>query len=164
MQEVWVVTLSKIRQLQPRDGSLAPVMVSYLGTTALHLCNHHLRRRIRRTERAPAGGDDQPGSMDDFARQTRGVVTRVLHQESMDQVRRCIEGLTDDKRTVLVLRLLEGRSNQEIADALGIEPNTVAVRYRRALVDLRACLPSDDFEEIWSSRCGAGDREGDGGR
>lgn len=63
------------------------------------------------------------------------------------------EELGEEKRQVLVLRLMKHRTNLEIAELLELEPNTVAVRYRRALDELRALLPESVFSEIWGFRC-----------
>jgi DNA-directed RNA polymerase specialized sigma24 family protein len=64
------------------------------------------------------------------------------------KLRNCLAGLAEDKRDVLVLRLMEHRTNQEIATLLGIPANTVAVRYKRALEQLRAELPPGLYDEI----------------
>ena len=55
--------------------------------------------------------------------------------------------MTADKCDVLVLRLLEQKDNQEIARVPGIRANTVAARYRRALEELRRCVP-DVYREV----------------
>ena len=51
-----------------------------------------------------------------------------------------------------MLRLMEQLRNVEIAQLLGIPPNAVAIRYRKALERLRAILPADVFEEIRTAR------------
>ncbi len=83
--------------------------------------------------------------------ETMGVVTRAVQRDLSSAVGKCLDALTQDKRDVLVLRLMEHRSNQEIAKLLGIPANTVAVRYRRALDELRNGLPADVFDDIASA-------------
>jgi DNA-directed RNA polymerase specialized sigma24 family protein len=53
---------------------------------------------------------------------------------------------------VLVLRLIEQRSNVEIAKMLGVPRNTIAVRYRRALEKLRSALPPSVFADVLALR------------
>ncbi len=62
-----------------------------------------------------------------------------------------LDELSADKRDVLVLRLMEHRTNAEIAEILGLQPNTVAVRYRRALEELRQRLPTSLYADVWGA-------------
>ena len=150
--ELWLVTLRRLPELQPREGRYAPVLVKFLGTTALQLCNNFLRSRIRRgMKRGNSPSDGGSAELDDFARSTRGIVARAALSDVRAQVERCLAELTPAKRDVLVLRIMEQRTNQEIAEILGLEPNTVAVRYKRALEDVRKCLPADVFEDLWDA-------------
>jgi RNA polymerase sigma-70 factor (ECF subfamily) len=151
--EVWLVLVRRIESIEPRDGRWAPVVARFLGTTALQLCNNQLRRRVRGGPPA-AAADDRTSAVraeDQLAEETRGVLTRAAEAELGHRVRAALERLTRDQREVLVLRLLEQRSNQEIAQILGVPANTVAVRYRRALEELKTRLPPDTFDELWSA-------------
>ena len=152
--EVWLSTLRHLSNLVPRQGRHAPVLVTYLGTTVLHACNNWLRKRARRAAvhgEPPRPLEAENHTFDRFADETLGIVTRVARGDVKSQIARCLAQLDDDKRDVLVLRLMEHRSNQEIAKLLGVPPNTVAVRYRRALDELRARLPEELFGEIRSA-------------
>ena len=153
--EVWLVLLRRIGDLAPHDGRWAPVVARFLGTTALQLSNNHLRRRLRRGEGAAGAGHE--GSQDRrpedaLAAETRGALTRAADDDLARRVHAALERLSPDQREVLVLRLLEQRSNREIAAILRLEPNTVAVRYRRALEQLRARLPAGAFDELRAAR------------
>lgn len=153
--EVWVVLLQRLPDLVPREGRHAPVLVRFLGSTVLGVCNNFLRRRARGrvAQAGMAGGTAATGNpLDRLPAETRGVVSRVLGREAGSAVDRCLQALAPDKRDVLVLRLMEHRSNQEIGALLGIPANTVAVRYRRALEELRARLPADVYGELRSAR------------
>ena len=155
--ELWLVVLRRLSELQPRDGRYAPVLVRFLGTTTLQLCNNFLRKQIRRgrtgagTEKACKDGSTSPPEFGGLPADTTGVVSQVFLLEVRDQIRRCLEELTPAKRDVLVLRIMEQRTNQEIAAILKLEPNTVAVRYRRALEDVRARLPAGVFDDLWEA-------------
>jgi RNA polymerase sigma-70 factor (ECF subfamily) len=54
-------------------------------------------------------------------------------QEEAARLRGAVEGLPDDQREAVVLRLYAGLTFQKIADVLGQPLPTVASRYRRAL-------------------------------
>jgi len=153
LSELWLLTLRRLPELRPREGRYAPVLVRFLGTAALNLCNNFLRGKIRHRAGWATGEQRRAmGSADEIADETRGVVSRAIVAEVQEQIERCLMGLDGAKRDILVLRLMEQRSNKEIAAALHIEPNTVAVRYRRALEELRKGLPTELFQELWPAR------------
>ena len=80
------------------------------------------------------------------------MVTRIHHSEVRSILGRCLERLPENQREVLILRLLEQRSNSEIGAILQVQPNTIAVRYRRALAELARILPSSIYEGLSSIR------------
>ena len=55
-------------------------------------------------------------------------------------VRRAVEALPDSLRTVVVLKIVEGYSHQEIGELLGISRGASEVRLSRALERLRRNL------------------------
>jgi RNA polymerase sigma-70 factor (ECF subfamily) len=151
--EVWLVLVRRMDTLAPRDGRWAPVVARFLGTTALQVCNNHLRSRLRHGGTAGAAADTSAVRPEDaLAAETRGVLTRAVEADLGAAVRAALDRLSQDQREVLVLRLLEQRSNQEIAGILGVPANTVAVRYKRAIEELKARLPAGAFDELWSAR------------
>jgi len=158
VDEIWLVLLGKIGDLRPREGRLTPVLLKFLTTASFNVCNNHLRRAIADKDRRPHRDDAaRPGSATPFsiaqlaARQT-GVATRASWREIGERIGGALDSLEPDKVELLVLRLLEQRSNVEIATLLGIPRNTVAVRYRRALEKLRAALPSGIFADMLAIR------------
>ena len=153
--EVWTVVIGKMSSVRPRDGHYAPVLARFLGSTATNLCNNFLRREARRRTASlvdPAGERDDGLQL--LARETRSVLTRAYQTELGGLIREALKTLSAEKRQVLVLRLLEHRTNAEIASVLGLPRNTIAVRYRRALDELRLRLPESAFAEIWDLRSG----------
>ena len=63
----------------------------------------------------------------------------------------CVERapeLSPADREVVILRGIEQGNNRDVATVLQLEPNTVAVRYRRALAKLRAELPDSIWDEL----------------
>ncbi len=60
--------------------------------------------------------------------------------EKARRIREALAHLSDADREVLLMRTLEGLTNQEVAEVLEIEPVAASQRYGRALVRLRAVL------------------------
>lgn len=147
--DTWVVTLERLGELRPREERLTPVLMSFLGRTALNHANNFLRRELVRDGNGHITGSRVPSVL---ATRTRGLVSSLAERELTRIIRDCLERLPADKREVLVLRLLEGKSNTEIARVLKLEPNTVAVRYRRALEELRSKLPQDVYQDLRPGR------------
>ena len=62
--------------------------------------------------------------------------------EVRDRVRKAIDGLPENYRTVLVLRDIEELSTAETAEALGMTPGAVKVRLHRARLELKRRIGS----------------------
>ncbi|MFA6108496.1 MAG: RNA polymerase sigma factor [Candidatus Latescibacterota bacterium] len=93
------------------------------------------RRQIRRTREAPLDQepvDDRPSSQD-----------RLEHEERRAAVRREIDRLPEDYRTVVVLHYLQRLKYEEIAAVLEIPLGTVKIRLFRAKRLLRSSLSPD---------------------
>jgi RNA polymerase sigma-70 factor (ECF subfamily) len=65
---------------------------------------------------------------------------QLVQREFVRRVRQAVSQLPDGDREVLVLRNLEGLSNREAAQVLGMDPATASRRYGRAVIRLRAIL------------------------
>ena len=149
------VVLTSPLELKPYDGRYTPVLVRFLATTAINRCNNFLRELARR----PKAGRHDPSSretsrpepMDRFTADTLDAVSRISQNETQALISKCLRELPPDQEEVLLLRLVEQRSNGEISEILGLQPNAVAVRYRRALQELRRRLPRSVFQGIWSA-------------
>ena len=152
VDEVWLATLGKIEELRPREGRLSPVLVKFLITASFNACNNALRRAIsesgRRGRTAAPGPPEATPTIARLAARQHGALTQASFREISEKIGAALDSLESDKVEVLVLRLLEQRSNAEIATMLGIPRNTIAVRYRRALEALRAALPRTMFRDL----------------
>lgn len=58
------------------------------------------------------------------------------------RLRQCMEALSEDQRSSLLLAYFEGRTQEEIAQRLAKPLGTVKSWVRRALISLRGCLES----------------------
>lgn len=65
---------------------------------------------------------------------------QLVQHELVARVRLALADLSDDDREILLMRTLEGLSNQEVAQVLGLDPATASKRYGRALLRLRRLL------------------------
>lgn len=107
------------------------------------LANHRVstwRRRRREVLVGPAGLPETPGG------------SGADRHADRDQLVRALALLTARQRRVVVLRHLEGLSEREVADDLGVSVGTVKSTASRALARLREVL-GDDGDE---SAAGAG--------
>jgi RNA polymerase sigma factor (sigma-70 family) len=159
VDEIWLVTLGRLGELRPRENRLTPVLLKFLVTTSFNVCNNFLRRTIAQKSRgepgriAPLRGGRTPTpTIARIAARQAGVPTEASWREISARIAAALDTLEPDKVEVLVLRLIEDRSNVEIAGLLGIPRNTVAVRYRRALEALRAALPTSIFSDVLALR------------
>src|SRR5437667_247076 len=64
----------------------------------------------------------------------------LLRSEFIRRVREAVGRLPEGDREVLILRKLEGLSNQETAHLLDIDPATASRRFGRAVLRLREIL------------------------
>jgi RNA polymerase sigma-70 factor (ECF subfamily) len=110
---------------------------TYLTRIAVNLSCDAIERRKRRSHWIRLfGGDSDPplAAPDASAAQT------VEHDERNAAVRRAVQSLDAKYQAVVVLRMLEERSTNEVAELLGVPPGTVMSRLKRALEKLSAAL------------------------
>jgi RNA polymerase sigma-70 factor (ECF subfamily) len=73
---------------------------------------------------------------------------QLVRREFVRRVREAVYQLPEGDREVLTLRNLEGLSNQETAQVLGIDPATASRRYGRAVLRLRDILMQSGLTEF----------------
>lgn len=144
VQDTWARALPHLATLTPREGRSTPVLLRFLSTTLLRQVNNLLRLRVHAAEEAL----DSSSPLRSLDEETRGPLTRAMHLESRALVLAAIDELAERDRELVVLRAIEQRTNEEVAELLGLAPNTAAQAYRRALQRLRARLPSSVFDEV----------------
>ena len=76
-----------------------------------------------------------------------GPLQGLLDRELAQRVREGLARLADADREVLLMRSFEGLSNQEVAEALGLEPAAASQRFGRALLRLRKLLLGGEAAE-----------------
>ena len=120
---------------------------TWLFTIARNLCVDHTRRERFRAmpsldEVGPPGADEQDGA----ARVERVAGDGALPDRAAESARmrpllaRAIASLPDEQREVFVMREQAGMPFKEIAEAVGVNENTIKSRMRYALEGLRKHL------------------------
>ncbi|MBL1217567.1 MAG: RNA polymerase sigma factor [Planctomycetes bacterium] len=113
----------------PPDGP-ERVVPSWMRRVVVNLSINHLRRSKR--------ADSLPEFSNDPAlRHDRRPEHDVDVADNLQRVRDAMERLPDDKRAILVLRVYEELSYQQIAEVLEIPVGTVMSRLNRARAALR---------------------------
>ena len=103
---------------------------AWLVRIALHLSRDHHRRRGRRGEAVPLGELGEPG--EPKGPDAAGPMQVSSRRELQRDLERAIEQLPSALRVSLVLRVLEGLSYDEIAEATGVRPGTVRTQVMKA--------------------------------
>jgi RNA polymerase sigma-70 factor (ECF subfamily) len=111
---------------------------TYLTRIAVNLSCDTLERRKRRSRwiRLFSGDSDPPLATHEDA----GAARIVERDERNAAVHRAVQSLDAKYQAVVVLRMLEERSTNDVAELLGVPPGTVMSRLKRALEKLAATL------------------------
>ena len=128
-QDVFVVVYRRLEDYEPR----AP-MRSWLYSIVRRVARDHARRRRRKDPRERADADEiaDPRALPP----DRGAE----HNESRALLLSLLDTLDDEKREAFVLSDLEEMTAPEVAQALGVNINTVYSRIRAARRELREAL------------------------
>lgn len=153
VNEVWMVALPRLSEFDVAGPRYTPALLRFLSLTLLNRVNNLFQKFIQGKPLAlsgsnDGGGDEAASPLAELEAEHTGVVTRVVQEETHGLVLDRIEELSSDDREVIILRGVEQNPNKDVAVLLGLEPNTVAVRYKRALARLRKSLPDSVFDEL----------------
>lgn len=145
VQDVWAIALPRLADLAGDDGAPTRKLVRFLSTTLLNRYRNVLKRHLR-SRRGAANGD--AAVPEELPAVTSGIVTRVAREERHDRLARALEMLGPAEREIVLLRGIEQASAREAASVLGLAPNTLTVRYRRALARLRSILGASVLDDL----------------
>lgn len=139
VQEAFVQALVKLSSFQ--RGS---AFYTWLYRIALNLAISRRRRRKSTAsldEIRQASGDEPVGRLD-------APADRLERQERAEQVQAALARLSEEHRSVLVLREIDGYCYEEIAEMLEVPVGTVRSRLHRARLMLR-----DELKEVLQEDC-----------
>jgi RNA polymerase sigma-70 factor (ECF subfamily) len=109
------------------------------ASTWIHTMAH--RRAIDRVRSAQASHDrEERVALRDHVPAFDEVVDTIETRLEQEQVRRCVQGLTDLQRESVTLAYYGGHTYQQVAELLEVPLGTVKTRMRDGLIRLRDCL------------------------
>jgi RNA polymerase sigma-70 factor, ECF subfamily len=109
------------------------------ASTWIHTMAH--RRAIDRVRSAQASHDrDELAAVRDHRPPYDEVADQVESRLEQEQVRRCLQDLTDIQRESVTLAYYGGHTYREVAELLDVPLGTVKTRMRDGLIRLRDCL------------------------
>lgn len=120
---------------------------------ALNLCRQYLRNRARRA--TPTDNEALGGVAAAHGRR-QGVLSSLYRREINERVMQAMEHLPIALKEAFVMRYIEGRAYDEIAEIAGVSVGTLRARAFRSRLLLQAqlgnlmdtcCLPPDDMKE-----------------
>lgn len=135
-QEVFLQAHRKLSALRDPDA-----VVAWLYRIATHVCYDRIRKWGRQP--TPALLDDTTSADSRqwvFAGEEPRLSRAVEQAEMSGCVRSYLDNLSDDYRTAIILHDLEGLTNLEIAELLGVSLDTVKIRLHRARRKLEGAL------------------------
>jgi RNA polymerase sigma-70 factor (ECF subfamily) len=124
-QKVFLIALGRLSDIHAGSER------AFLYRTAAHVASKAQRSVRRRPDTAALGERDEP----DQDPLPDALLDQRRARELLDRI---LAELTDELRAALILFDLEGLTKQEVAEALGIPPGTVASRVRRAREEVEA--------------------------
>lgn len=136
VQETFVAAHRALSRFDP-----ARPMRPWLARITINRCRDRLRRRKVRRILMPFGSGDNP--VDLVADDAPGHDVVAADRQELTRTMRAISDLPAAIREPIVLRTIEGLSQAETAEALGISEKAVETRLRRARDRLRLALAAD---------------------
>ena len=145
IQETWSIALPRLRDIKPEGGRTTPVLLSFLAGVLWRRHRTLLRQHLRKRD----GQAPHSAAWDALADSTRGAVSRTMHAEATEELQRALNALPAENRDIVIMRSLERLSTGAIGEMLGLTPDAVSARYRRALEQLRTKLKDPLLKEIF---------------
>lgn len=128
-QEVFIQVWQTAVRFEPARGSAKSWILTLAHRRAVDAVRHDQAATNRERKYDWSGGPD-------FDHVEEEVTITLEHE----QVRRCMDGLTDLQRESVQLAYYQGYTYAEVATSLKANPATVKTRMRDGLVRLRDCM------------------------
>jgi RNA polymerase sigma-70 factor (ECF subfamily) len=125
-QEAFVRVYLNIRSFKPNAK-----FVTWLYTIAANLCRDHARSKSHKEAGQTRSIYEGEKPLELPSNQAAPDQTAVTH-ETLDDVRKAIDALPHDLKVPLILTALDGLSQIEAGERLGISPKAVEARVYRA--------------------------------
>ena len=125
VQDTFMRVWRSARSFDPQKGAARTWLYTILRNCALS---------ILRDEGRFVSDDDK---LDEAGPMTENA---LAHLPESSALRRCLERLDDERRSVVVLAYVHGLSHGELAGRLGVPLGTVKSWVRRSLISLQECM------------------------
>ena len=129
VQDAFVNIWNKAATFDPKLGSARGWMYTILRNRALNM--------LRSEAWLDFQGDLEPLNLAGDEEDPEAVVSGL---SDADALRRCLEGLPPERRSVLVLAYVHGLTHGELAGKLGVPLGTMKSWIRRSLLSLKECM------------------------
>jgi len=131
VQEAYLQVYCALRKTGP-DGH-TPAALLYTTARNIAFSRHRHRKVVAAAAPALSAGER-------LRREQAGIEQQVSRDQQMQMLLRALNGLPPKCREVFVLRMIEGLSQREIGERLGISVSTVEKHLARGLQQCRAEL------------------------
>lgn len=128
-QEVFIQVWTSAARFDPARGNAKSWILTLAHRRAVDAVRHDQAATNRENKYDWSNGPD-------FDEVEETVTTSLEHE----QVRRCLDGLTDLQREAVNLAYYRGFTYAEVAESLGANTATVKTRMRDGIVRLRDCM------------------------
>jgi RNA polymerase sigma-70 factor (ECF subfamily) len=142
VQETLVRALPALRKFEGR-AKLSTYLARALGNLWKNRLRSRSRSRIVGWLKIGESGDDPGSPAIDPVDPGPSAQDRLEGEDRAARVRRAVAGLRPDRRLVLLLREVEERSYEEIAEVTEVPIGTVRSRLARAREDLRRLIEDE---------------------
>jgi RNA polymerase sigma-70 factor (ECF subfamily) len=88
---------------------------------------------------------DEPSSIDELSNDDEDILERMVRQATREQIRRALENLTVDQKTVLAM-WMEDISTNEMAQVMGRSPQAIKNLIHRSKKNLKTLLIGSEHE------------------
>tara|TARA_B100000965_G_scaffold12060_1_gene9186 strand:+ start:6554 stop:7051 length:498 start_codon:yes stop_codon:yes gene_type:complete len=122
VQDLYLKVRGLDDQDQVRNGR------AYLFRMASNLAVDHIRQERRRAELLAEAGHFLTGGLDPATPEQT-----LLAQDELSRLERALAGLPEITRRIFVLSRLDGMTQRQIAEAVGLSPSAVFKHLRRAV-------------------------------
>ena len=142
VQEIFLVVYRRLGEFEGRSS-----LKTWLFAIVLRVVRDHRRSVRRKSPHHAQQGATDPDTLTD--RSNLGPHDAVARAEGLRVLHDLLDELDDDKREIFVLAELEQLAAPDIAEAIGMNVNTVYTRLRAARHDFNTALSRHRLRDEW---------------
>jgi RNA polymerase sigma factor (sigma-70 family) len=146
VQDAWLTTCSRLKDLQEQEGRYVPVALRFLSQCIIFRVNNLLRKHLGKLGDTRASIDSAEHLQ--VSEETTDVISKMTRSHAYQQAVKALQGLTDEERKLVLYRGVEQLSTNEVGMLLQLKANTVVVKYRRVIEKLRRRVPQSVFDDM----------------